>query len=57
LQVPAGASGACNLRGEVEFQLAGMVNPATLYATPDPLTVTGGPVRLGRHRWLKYDKK
>jgi subtilisin-like proprotein convertase family protein len=42
VQVPAGASGAFQVRGEVEYQLAGMVNPATLYATPDPLALSGG---------------
>ena len=39
VQVPAHASGGQNLRGEVEYQLAGMVNPATFYASPDPLIV------------------
>lgn len=37
VQVPSGENGPKEIRGEVEYQLSGMVNPVPLYATPDPL--------------------
>lgn len=43
VQVPAGASGSQQLRGEVEYQFVGMANPASLYAGPDPLIVAPVP--------------
>jgi hypothetical protein len=39
VQVPAGATGVQPIHGEVEYQFAGMVNPATGFADPDPLAV------------------
>jgi PKD repeat protein/subtilisin-like proprotein convertase family protein len=44
VQVPADASGTQSVRGEVEYQFSDMVNPATLYASPDPLTVSNSPI-------------
>lgn len=38
--VPAGQSGVKTITGAVEYQLNGMVNPATESATPDPLTLS-----------------
>ncbi|MEK7678322.1 MAG: hypothetical protein AAB676_21030, partial [Verrucomicrobiota bacterium] len=40
VQVPSGATGAKELRGQVEYQLVGMVNPATGFASPDPLQLS-----------------
>ncbi len=39
-QVPPGARAVQQLRGEVEYQTAEMVNPAVCYALPDPLTLS-----------------
>jgi len=46
VQVPAGARGSYSVRGEVEYQLSGMVNPANLYASPDPLSISNSPMVL-----------
>src|SRR5205823_3337766 len=40
VQVPLGEGGPKQLRGEVEYQFSGLANPATGYATPDPLVVS-----------------
>ena len=40
IHVPAGETGVKEIRGEVEYQFAGTVNPETAYATPDPLVLT-----------------
>ncbi len=39
-QVPPGGRAVQQLRGEVEYQTADMVNPAVCYAFPDPLTLS-----------------
>jgi hypothetical protein len=39
VQVPAGDHAPKALRGEVEYQASGMVNPVTQYAGPDPLVL------------------
>lgn len=44
LQVPASSQGNQSIRGEVEYQLAGEVNPSSLYAQPDPLVLTGAGI-------------
>jgi hypothetical protein len=37
--VPANQVGFKQILGECEYQLAGMMNPATHYATPNPLVI------------------
>jgi hypothetical protein len=39
VQVPSSAQGQQQIRNQVEYQMAGMANPASLYASPDPATV------------------
>jgi hypothetical protein len=40
VQIPATAQGTYPLRTPIEYQTAGMVNPVTVYAAADPLSVT-----------------
>jgi hypothetical protein len=39
---PAGASAAVQIRNQVEYQLAGQINPASIQAAPDPATISPG---------------
>jgi hypothetical protein len=41
VQVTSGETGPKQIRGEVEYQFAGMVNPAVVFANPDPLALNG----------------
>ena len=41
VQTPLGDTGPKQIRGEVEYQFAGMVNPTVGFAGPDPLTLNG----------------
>ncbi|MBI4658044.1 MAG: immunoglobulin domain-containing protein [Verrucomicrobia bacterium] len=43
VQVPATATGTQQIRGEVEYQLQGTVNPQTAFATPNPLELRPPP--------------
>ena len=47
VQIPAGTRGAQDIRGEVSFFAQNMVNAATVYAEPDPITLNeAAPVRF-----------
>ncbi|HEY9172364.1 MAG TPA: PQQ-binding-like beta-propeller repeat protein [Verrucomicrobiae bacterium] len=47
LAVPVGAAGRQQIRGEVEYHIAGTLNPWTRYASPDPLILDLLPVPAG----------
>ncbi len=55
VQVPVGAVGAKQIGGELEYQFAGMVNPATVFANPNPLMVVNLSGIVGTKRWEFYD--
>ena len=40
MKVPSSEQGAKQIRGQVEYQFDGQVNPAAIYANPDPLTIS-----------------
>ena len=43
VRVPVGEKGPREIRGEVEYLTLGMMNPATMFASPDPVMVYWSP--------------